>query len=214
VPEELRLAFHDDMKRIDTQVVELFALVSEGLAGATDALLAGDSAAARALVARDKMIDSVYHDVEELVQRTLALQQPMAQDLRFLLSVLRIVPELERSGDLAEHIAQRAARGLSSELTPRIRGLIGQMGSVGVEMWRAAADAYSTRDGEAADHLRERDDEIDDLHVSLTAELASGALPIPVVIEMALIGRFYERLGDHAVNICERVRYLATGKSA
>lgn len=214
MPEELRLAFHDDMKRIDTQVVELFALVSEGLAGATDALLAGDSAAARALVARDKMIDSVYHDVEELVQRTLALQQPMAQDLRFLLSVLRIVPELERSGDLAEHIAQRAARGLSSELTPRIRGLIGQMGSVGVEMWRAAADAYSTRDGEAADHLRERDDEIDDLHVSLTAELASGALPIPVVIEMALIGRFYERLGDHAVNICERVRYLATGKSA
>jgi phosphate transport system protein len=191
--------------------MQLFALVSEGLAGATEALLAGDREAARALVARDEMLDSLYVDVEGLVQRQFALQAPMAVDLRFLLSVLRIVPELERSGDLAEHIAQRAVRGLTGELTPRVRGLIEQMGRTGVEMWRASAGAYAERDGTAVARLREHDDELDDLHVSLIAELASGKLSIPVAIELALVGRFYERLGDHAVNIAARVRYLATG---
>lgn len=191
--------------------MRLFALVSEGLAGATEALLAGDREAARALVERDEMLDSLYVDIESLVQRQFALQAPMAVDLRFLLSVLRIVPELERSGDLAEHIAQRAVRGLTGELTPRVRGLIEQMGRTGVEMWRASAEAYAERDGNAVARLREHDDELDDLHVSLIAELASGKLSIPVAIELALVGRFYERLGDHAVNIAARVRYLATG---
>ncbi|HEX2272320.1 MAG TPA: phosphate signaling complex protein PhoU [Acidimicrobiales bacterium] len=211
MPEQLRTAFQRDLQRIDEQVLRLFALVSEGLAGATEALLVGDREGARALVARDEMLDSLYVDVEGLVQRQFALQAPMAVDLRFLLSVLRIVPELERSGDLAEHIAQRAVRGLTGELTPRVRGLIEQMGRTGVEMWRASAEAYAQRDGQAVARLREQDDELDDLHVSLIAELASGKLSIPVAIELALVGRFYERLGDHAVNIAARVRYLATG---
>jgi len=211
MPEELRTAFHRELEKIDEQVLRLFALVSESLAGATEALLAGDRETARALVARDQLLDALYVDVETLVQRQFALQSPMADDLRFLLSVLRIVPELERSGDLAEHIAQRAVRGLTGELTPRIRGLIEQMGRTGVEMWRGSADAYAERDPSGASRLREIDDELDDLHVSLTAELASGKLSIPVAIEVALVGRFYERLGDHAVNIAARVRYLATG---
>lgn len=211
MPDELRTAFHRELDEIDRQVVQLFALVTEGLAGATDALLSGDRELAKALVERDAMIDTVYVDVEDLVQRQIALQSPMADDLRFLLSVLRIVPELERSGDLAEHIAQRAARGLTAELTPRLRGLIEEMGRVGVELWRASCAAYTSRDGTAEPGLRERDDELDDLHVSLTAELASGSLSLPVAIEVALVGRFYERLGDHAVNIAARVRYLATG---
>ena len=211
MPEELRVGFHRDLEKIDREVVELFGLVGEGLAGATDALLAGDRDAAKALVARDALIDEVYRTAEELVHKQLVLQSPMANDLRFLLCVLRMVPELERSGDLAEHIAQRAARGLAGELTPRLRGMIEQMGAVGVEMWRAAADAYVDRNPNMADTLRERDDEIDDLLVSLTAELASGVVTLPVAIEVALLGRFYERLGDHAVNLTERVRYLANG---
>ena len=211
MPEELRVGFHRDLEKIDREVVELFGLVGEGLAGATDALLAGDRDAAKALVARDALIDEVYRNAEELVHKQLVLQSPMANDLRFLLCVLRMVPELERSGDLAEHIAQRAARGLANELTPRLRGMIEQMGAVDVEMWRAAADAYVERNPHTADTLRERDDEVDDLLVSLTAELASGVVTLPVAIEVALLGRFYERLGDHAVNLTERVRYLATG---
>ena len=140
-----------------------------------------------------------------------ALQTPMASDLRFLLSVLRIVPELERSGDLAEHIAQSAARGIAGALTPRARGMVEQMGACDVAMWRIAADAYMERDGEVAEALVERDDEVDTLHTSLMAELASGSVPLPVALEMALIARFYERLGDHAVNVTRRVDYLAGG---
>ena len=208
---ELRSAFHRELQKIDQQVRQLFALVSEGLAGATDALLAGDRQAARALVERDAMLDALYVDVEAVVQRQFALQAPLATDLRFLLSVLRIVPELERSGDLAEHIAQRAARGITTELTPRLRGLIQQMGRVGVQLWQETARAYDERNAAAADRLRELDDEMDDLHVSFIAELASGKVSVPVAIELALVGRFYERLGDHAVNIAARVRYIATG---
>jgi len=209
--DETRVAFHRDLDEIDQKVVQLFALVSEGVGAATDAFLAGDREAAKSLMDRDKVIDSLYTDVEELVQRQFALQSPMAKDMRFLLSVLRIVPELERSGDLAEHIAQRAARGLSTALTPRIRGLVEQMGRVGSEMWREAADAYVDRDGEVAVRLNERDDELDELHVSLTAELVAGQLTVPVALEMALVARFYERLGDHAVNIAERISYIAEG---
>jgi phosphate transport system protein len=209
--DETRVAFHKELNEIDQKVVQLFALVSEGVAAATDAFLAGDREAARSLMDRDKKIDDLYCDIEELVQRQFALQSPMARDMRFLLSVLRIVPELERSGDLAEHIAARAARGLSSALTPRIRGLVEQMGKIGTAMWRQAADAYIDRDGEVAVHLNEVDDELDELHVSLTAELVSGQLTVPVALEMALIARFYERLGDHAVNIAERIRYIAEG---
>jgi phosphate transport system protein len=208
---ELRSAFHRELERIDDEVRQLFALVGEGVAGATDALLAGDRQAARDLVARDRMIDALYVDVEDVVQRQFALQAPLANDLRFLLSVLRIVPELERSGDLAEHIAQRAARGITGELTPRLRGLIQQMGNVGVELWQATAHVYVERQADGAERLRERDDELDDLHVSFIAELASGKVSVPVAIELALVGRFYERLGDHAVNIAARVHYLATG---
>ena len=209
--EDLRVGFHRDLEEIDQKVVQLFALVSEGLSAATDAFLAGDREAAKQLIDRDKVIDSLYVDVEEIVYRQLATQSPMAGDLRFLLSVLRIVPELERSGDLAEHIAARAARGVASALTPRIRGLVEQMGLVGTEMWRMAADAYAERDGAAATELNERDDELDELHVSLTAELVSGQLTVPIALEMALVARFYERLGDHAVNIGERIRYIAAG---
>lgn len=211
MPEELRKAFHRDLDEIDAKVRRLFALVSESLAAATDAFLGGDREAARKLVDQDALVDSLYNDIEQHVQRQFALQGPMARDLRFLISVVRIVPELERSADLAEHIAQRAARGLSAELTPRMRGLIEQMGRVGVEMWQRAADSYADRDPHVAAALNEEDDELDDLHSSLTAEIVAGSLSIPVALEMALIARFYERLGDHAVNVAERVRYLAQG---
>ena len=103
-------------------------------------------------------------------------------------------------------------RGLSSELSPRVRGIIEQMGNIGVEMWRMVADAWIERDADLASRLDANDDELDELLVSLTAELVSGSTPVPVVLELALIGRFYERLGDHAVNISKRIRYLAKGE--
>jgi phosphate transport system protein len=208
-PEELRLEYRRHLEEINGQVIQLFALVGEGLAAATDALLSGDRDMARALMESDDLVDKLYHDVEGLVFHELALQAPLARDLRFLLSVLRVVPELERSHDLVEHIARRGIRGLREELTPRTRGLIEQMGSLGVEMWRAVADAWFERDPDAYNRLNARDDEMDDLHANLTAELASGTTSLPVAMDMALVARFYERLGDHAVNIAHRVRFLA-----
>ena len=209
MPVELRKSFHRELADIEKSVVVLFALVAEGLSGATEALLAGDLEAARDLAQRDSVVDRLYADVEAIAERQLTLQSPTASDLRFLLAVLRILPELERSGDLTEHIASRAALGLGSELTPRVRLLIQRMGEVGVSMWRGVSDAFSQRDAEAAARLREEDDELDELHSSLTAELASGAMKTPVTMELTLVSRFYERLGDHAVNIAERVRHLA-----
>ena len=207
--DELRRQYHLHMDEINGKVVQLFALVGEGLAAATDAVLAGDREIARTLVERDDLIDSLYRDVERLVNHEMARQGPMATDLRFMLSVLRIVPELERSHDLVEHIARRAVRGLGDELTPRTRGLIEQMGDVGVSMWRAAADAWFERDPDAYIRMKDRDDEMDDLHTNLMSELASGKTSLPLAMDMALVARFYERLGDHAVNITHRVRYLA-----
>jgi phosphate transport system protein len=207
--EELRLQYHSSLDEIEGRVIQLFALVAEGLAAATDALLSGDREMAQTLTEREDLIDRVYRNVEDLVNEQLALQSPVAGDLRLLLSVLRIVPELERSHDLVEHIARRGAQGLRDELTPRARGLIERMGQVGVDMWRLSADAWYERDPSAAERLATQDDEMDELHSVLTAELASGRMSLPIAMDMALVARFYERLGDHAVNIARRVVYLA-----
>ena len=175
--EPLRKTFHQELEDIDSKVVQLFALVTESLAAATETLLAGDRDNAMAIKQRDQIIDDLNEDLQSVVERNLLLQAPVASELRFLLSVLRIVPELERSGDLAEHIASRAAKGLGSELTPPVRGLIDKMGTVGVAMWRAAADAYSDRDGAASVAIDELDDELDALHDEMADLLANGALP-------------------------------------
>jgi phosphate transport system protein len=190
-------------------VAHLFALVSEAVAGATDALLSGDRESAQLLVARDELIDEVFRKVDALAQQEITLQQPMASDLRFLLTLVRIVPEIERSGDLAEHIAMRAVGALSGQLTSRMRGLIEQMGDICVEMWRVAADAFVERDPNKAAWLGKRDDELDGLHEQFIAEAATAEIPAWAAMEFALLGRFYERLGDHAVHVAERIRYLA-----
>ena len=197
------------MVAIEAKVIELFAMVAEDLPGATDALLSGNDDVIQALAEREKVIDALYPEIENLVNREIALQAPVASDLRFLLSVLRIVPELERSHDLVVDIAHRANHILSQDLSPRSRGLVERMGNLASVMWRQAADSWYQRDRSAAVALSELDNEMDELHASLIAELASGRMAIPVTMEMTLVARFLERLGDHAVNIARRVIYLA-----
>ena len=208
---ELRRRFHQQLDEIDAKVVRLFALVTEGIAAATDALLAGDAEAARELTRRDSIVDLLEVDLEQVAERELLMETPMAGDMRYLVSVLRVVPELERSGDLAEHIAQRAVNGMATRLTPSVRGSLEQMGAICVDLWRKAADAWVERDGEAATHLDQADDRLDDLHDRLVAELGEGGIELADALQTTLVARFYERLGDHAVHIAERVRYLANG---
>lgn len=186
---EQRQEFENALENIESKVIELFAMMGEDLPSATRALLDCDG--------------------EELVNRAILLQAPVAADLRFLLSALRIVPELERSHDLVVHIAARANRIFSGDLSARARGLVEAMGALASTMWRTAADAWYQRDRSAAQSLVERDEEMDDLHSSLIAELASGQMAVPVTMEMTLAARDYERLGAHAVNIARHVVYLA-----
>ena len=206
---EHRQVFQRELGAIEAKVIELFAMVAEDLGGATHALLSGDNEVVKLLAERDLVIDALYTEIEGLVNRDIALQAPVASDLRFLLSVLRIVPELERSHDLVVDIARRADHILSEDLSPRSRGIVERMGTLVSDMWRQAADSWYRRDRSAAAVLAERDDEMDELYASLIAELASGRMAVPVTMEMTLVARFYERLGDHAVNIARRVIYLA-----
>jgi phosphate transport system protein len=208
---EIRKRFHQQLDEIDAKVIRLFALVTESVAAASESLLANDTEAARQLTERDSLVDQLEVDLEQVAERELLMQQPMARDMRYLVSVLRIVPELERSGDLAEHVAQRAVTGLALRLTPTVRGLLEQMGATCVEMWRGAADAWAERDPEAAERLDVVDDRLDNLHDQLVEELGLADLALPDALQTTLVGRFYERLGDHAVHISERIRYLAVG---
>jgi phosphate transport system protein len=194
---------------IDERVLRLFAMVSEGLAAATTAFLDDDRDAARSVVAAEQHIDSLASAIEHLVAEHLdALSIHASSALPLFVAVLRIVPELERSGDLVEHIALRTPQGMASALTPRARGLIEQMGQTGVDMWRHAANAYADRDSAAAERLRHLDDWLDELHVNLSTELGETLSSTAVAIEMGLVARFLERLGDHAVNVCRRLKDL------
>jgi phosphate transport system protein len=206
---ERRQEFEHDLESIEAKVIELFALVAEDLPRATQALLTGNNEVLQVLLDREQVIDALYPEIEELVNREILLQAPVASDLRFLLSVLRIVPELERSHDLMVQIASRSNHILGEDLSPRTRGIVERMGNLASEMWRHAVDSWYQRDRSAASALEARDDEMDELHASLIAELASGLMALPVTMEMTLVARFYERLGDHAVNIARRVVYLA-----
>jgi len=201
--------FHKELESIEAKVIELFAIVAEDLPKATQALLTGDGEIISVLAEREQVIDALYPEIEKLVNRAILLQAPVAEDLRFLLSALRIAPELERSHDLVMQIATRANHILSEDLTTRTRRIVERMGSLTSRMWRQSADSWYNRDRSAVELLAERDDEMDELNASLIAELASGRMALPVTMEMRQVAWFYERLAAHAVNIARRVVYLA-----
>lgn len=206
---EHRREFQGQLDAIETKVIELFAVVAEDLSEATGALLRGDGEMAGLLAAREAIIDDLYHEIEQLAGREIALESPVASDLRFLLAVLRVVPELERSHHLIVEIASRADRMSKDDLSARGREIVEQTGSVVTYMWRQAADSWYQRDRSVAAVLSQRDDEMSDLHAQLIAELSTGRMPLNVTVEMTLVARFYKRLGDHAVNVAQRVMYLA-----
>ena len=189
---------------IDRRVGQLFALVTEALAGATQALLRGEVALGSAVIEGDRLIDELTSDVEQTVWDQIDSGSPSADQLRRLIGILLILPELERSADLAEHIAQRAVFNLGAEMSPLSRGIVQRMTEVALEMWKAAADAFAGQASPSID-LDEDDEEIDILHERLTGEVARGAMPNAVAAQVTLLARFYERLGDHAVNIANRI---------
>jgi phosphate transport system protein len=192
----------DDLR---PQTVQIFALVGEAIAGATHALLANDRELAKRIVEQDIIIDDLVNRLVSTAEERLLESAVLdVEGRRDMLILLRILPEIERNGDLAEHVARRAARGLGSEMSPRSRGLIERMGEVATTIWREATDIIIDGKDEAVGAIEDIDDELDDLHVSLTAELTSGSMSVPVAVEVALMARFYERFGDHCVNLARR----------
>ena len=187
------------------QTIQVFALVGEAIAGATHALLAGDRELAKRIVNQDVVIDDLVDRMVNTAEIRL-LEEPTLgiESRRMLITLIRILPEIERNGDLAEHIARRAARGLGNEMSPRSRGLVERMGEVASMIWREATDIIIDGKRESVGAIEDIDDELDDLHVSLTAELTSGSMALPVAVELALLARFYERFGDHCVNLARR----------
>lgn len=203
--------FDRSLEAIEAKVTGLFAMLCEDLPPAAEALTgSGHGEAARVLAERERVIDALYLEVEHLASREVLLQAPVAADLRFLLSVLRVTPELERSHDLVMQVAGRS--GLAAPgggLTPRARALTAQMSDLAARMWRQAAGSWYQRDRTAAAALAGHGQEMDELHASLAAELAAGQATAHVTMEAALVARCYQRLGAHAVNIARRVTYLA-----
>jgi phosphate transport system protein len=189
---------------IDQQIGHLFALVSEALARATDALLSGNIAAGEAVVDQDQAIDDMTADVVRQVWARLDSGDTTRDQLHHLVGLLLILPELERSADLAEHIAQRAVSNLGPEMSPTSRGIVQRMTEVALDMWRTAADAYADRTAQGV-ALDEDDEEMDLLHERLTREIAAEEMSTTVAGQLTLLARFYERLGDHAVNLAHRI---------
>ena len=196
-----------EVTAIDRYLAQLFALVSEALAQATHALLAGEPDTGQAVIDRDATVDALTAQVEELVWAEIESGQDGGESLRHLVGILLILPELERSADLAEHVAQRAVVHLGSEMSPLSRGIVQRMTEVALEMWGAAANAYANRSTEGLD-LAEDDEEIDILHERLTREIAAEKMPTAIAAQVTLLARFYERLGDHAVNLGRRIGSL------
>lgn len=204
-----RREFDETLEAIEAEVIELFAMISEDLPQATAALLNGDGAVLSALAEHQQAIDALYPQMEAKISWEITRQAPVASDLRFLLSVLKIARDFERAHRSVVHIAARAHHRLSTDLSPRCRMLIERMGDLAASMWRQAADAWYQRDRSAAEALAGQDEELDEMYAALTAELASGAMTVPVTMELTLVARSFERLGDHAVNVASRVPYLA-----
>jgi phosphate transport system protein len=192
---------------VEQPVLRLFGLVREALARATWALLNGDTQLGQEVIDGDQEIDDASAEVELEVWSRIEEGDHAGGELRALVGVLLIVPELERSADLAEHIAHRALTNIGAEMTPVARGIVQRMSEVAAEMWQLVAAAYVNHDARSLE-LQEEDEELDILHERLTNEIAKGEMPTGVTAQVTLISRFYERIGDHAVNLSRRIAAL------
>ncbi len=212
---EIRRAFHEELLELHADVVRLAAMAMESIQAGTGALLDFDLRAAEGVVTNDKEMDALTHSLEERVYLLLARQQPMAVDLRLLVTTLRVSHELERIGDLMVNVAKAARRLYPDGLQPKMRGIIDRMRQQATVQLQAAADSFAERDPARARALADMDDVMDDLQKDLFRTIfavhAGDDATMQRAVQVALVGRYFERVADHAVNIGERVAYMVTG---
>jgi phosphate transport system protein len=216
---EARKSFQDALDELRIDVIRLAALTTEASGAGTQAFLDADLAAAEQVIENDDDIDDLTHAIEDSCYQLLARQQPMATDLRTVIAVLRIVHELERSADLMVNVAKTTRRLYPHTLDPKLRGIIQRMGEQAGTQTRVALDAFADSDPSAAYALADMDDTMDDLTKSLFRHVLAGAGPgsddegnVLLAVQLALVGRHYERIADHAVTIGQRVGFMVTGE--
>jgi phosphate transport system protein len=213
-----RHGFQEALDDLRGDVIKLAALVTESIGAGTHALLDADLALVDQLIADDRQINELNHHIELGAYRLLAMQQPTAGDLRAVLAVLRILHEIQLSADLMVTTGKAARRLYPQELHPRVRGILERMGDQAQVQMRAAVDAFADLDLALAAALPDMDDVMDDLQKDLfrailvadPSGLDEGVLQRAV--QMALVGRYYERVADHAVQIGRWVAFMVTGE--
>jgi phosphate transport system protein len=213
----VRDAYHDELAAITDQLVEMTRLVGQAVSLATQALLTSDLALAQGVIEGDDSVDLLRENVERRTVDLIARQQPVAGDLRALTTGLRITSDLERSGDLAVHVAKLARRRFPDCAVPdELQATIREMGAVAAEIVSKAGDVVASRDATRAAELDADDDVMDDLHRTLLLTMLAPEWPhgVDTAIDLALAGRYYERFADHAVAVARQVVFLVTGEAA
>ena len=213
----MRDAFHDELDSIGQTLIDMGDRVKVAMDLATTALLTADLKLAEQVISDDDFIDTMQHELDAKTLTLLARQQPVAGDLRTLVTSLRMSADLERMGDLAHHIAKLARmRYPATAVPPELALTIQEMGNVAKRIIAKATGVIESHDLEAALQLEKDDDEMDKLHRKLFLTLLDDAWPhgIETAIDMTLLGRYYERCADHAVSVARRVYFLVTGQYA
>ncbi len=210
----MRSLFHEELDFISDQLVQMSRMAAEALERATRALMEADLTLAEQVITDDEQIDAVRRDLENRAIDALARQQPVATDLRQLVTALRMSSDLERSGDLARHVAKLARMRYPLVAVPEdLRPVFGEMAVLAQEMIVRAGEVVAAHDPQGATELQTRDDRMDRLHrevfrLLLDPETERGTQE---AVDATLLGRYYERFADHAVSVAIRVVFLVTG---
>ncbi|GAA0394417.1 phosphate transport system regulatory protein PhoU [Acrocarpospora corrugata] len=210
----MRDAYHDELNTLTDRLVEMTRLVRSAMSRATTALLDSDLHLAESVISQDEEVNRLYAEVETSIYEVMATQQPVAIDLRTVISALRMAADLERMGDLAEHIAKIARlRHPTSAIPASLRDIILEMGQIAERLITKTGTCIATRDVELSKELEADDDAMDKLHRRLFRILLSPdwKYGVEAAIDITLAGRYYERYADHAVRVAHDVVYLVTG---
>ena len=213
----IRSVFQDELDSVSRTLFELSEMVSDSMAKATRAILTKDLSLAEEVISFDEKIDPVQHELDARIIDSIARQQPVATDLRALVTALRMSADFERMGDLAHHVAKVVRlRHPAAAVPEKLLGLIESMGVTAEKIAIKAGVVISTRDTELAVQVEKDDDEMDQLHRQLISVLIAPTWEhgIETAIDLTLLGRYYERYADHAVSVARRVIFLVTGKFA
>ncbi|MBY8880236.1 phosphate signaling complex protein PhoU [Actinacidiphila acidipaludis] len=213
----MRDAYHEELDSIGDGLVEMARLVGSAIGRATTALLDADLNVAESVIAADEKVDDLQRDLENQAITLLARQQPVATDLRIVVTSLRMSADLERSGDLARHVAKLARLRFPESAVPSdLHSTILEMGQLAQRLMAKAAEVIVSKDVDDALQLEADDDRMDELHRTLFQHLLDDRWKhgIETAVDVTLVGRYYERFADHAVSVAKRVVYLVTGEHA